>query len=138
MLNNKSYEGWMTLVLGIAALALVSAVAWPAHAGGEDEKAELPVVEATIPDTLHPNDVGVTPTDRAIAARVRATLVAALFVPIDADAIAVQARYGRVTLFGSIRSESLKEEVSLRVQLIPGIKAVDNKLRVEPKSERDR
>ena len=106
-------------------MALGTALAVPARA---EQGAELPITEATIPDTLHPNDFALIPADRAIIARVRATLIADPFLPIDGDAIAIQARHGKIILRGFIRSPSLKQEIDMRVPLIPGVEDLDNEL----------
>ncbi|MGE0684105.1 MAG: BON domain-containing protein [Candidatus Binatia bacterium] len=112
-------------------VAIVAALAWPALADDNHKSENLPVVEATIPETLHPHDFALMLADRAIASRVRATLVAAPFLSVDADAIAVQVRNGEVTLLGFVRSQELIQEVSLRVPLIPGVTDLDNRLTIK-------
>lgn len=115
-------------LLGFVVVAVVTTLAWPARADDSREHEDQPVVEATIPETLHPNDFALTPADRAIVSRVRATLVANPFVPVDADAIAIEVRRGKVLLRGYVRSQALRTELSMRVPLIPGVESVDNQV----------
>lgn len=135
---HESYAMRIRSLIGVVAAALLLTLAQPGFANDKDQNSDLTIVEETIPDTLHPNDFALTPVDRAITARVRATLVTAPFLPIDADAIAVQTRHGQVTLRGSVRSRALKQEINLRTPLIPGVEAVDNQLTIQSKSDRDR
>lgn len=112
----------------VAGIAGVATMACAVHS--RDNTTQTEVVEATIPDTLHVNDSAVTPADRAVAARVRATLALNPLLSVDTDRLFIHVQHGEVLLQGSVSTQAVKEEMSAKVPLIPGVMALENRLTV--------
>lgn len=67
-------------------------------------------------------------SDENLEERVRATLVALRVLSVERDDVHVRVRDGSVTLRGCVETKAEKDEIDLRVRLIPGVEALDNAL----------
>lgn len=69
-------------------------------------------------------------SDQDLEERVRATLVALPVLSVERDDVHVQVRDSAVSLRGCVETKAEKDEIDLRVRLIPGVQSLNNALTI--------
>jgi hyperosmotically inducible protein len=80
--------------------------------------------------TLTPMDQMNNPSDLKITQEIRQALMKGEF-SMDAKNIKVITRNGTVTLRGPVKTAAEREQISVLVKAMPGIKSIDNQLQVK-------
>jgi hypothetical protein len=82
--------------------------------------------------TLTPVNQGNAETDRKITAAVRRAVVADRHLSLTAKNIKVITQYGKVTLRGTVKSDTEKAKIEQHVKDVSGVTEVDDQLEVKP------
>ena len=77
-------------------------------------------------------DAAATEADRSLNQRIRQVLNADTALVLSVQKIQLDTSNGVVTLYGSVPTEKIKNDVSAKVQQVAGVKKVENQLQMAP------